>query len=207
METIRSVSSDQVEIISNIITLYCPDRIECDPTYSKGVFYKKIAPPKHKFDLAPQLPSVIQSDCRNLPLPSGSIGSLMFDPPFVGGSVGDGKRGIIKSRFGYYKTIPILWEMYAEALAEFQRVLRPGGVLVFKCQDSVESGKQYLSHVKIIQQALKVGFYPKDLFVLIAKNRLMSPNMLKRQLHARKFHSYFLVFLNERCPVNYKQKE
>jgi hypothetical protein len=57
----------------------------------------------------------------------------------------------------------------------------------------VSSGKQYLSHVEIINMAREIGFYAKDLFILEAKNRLIDPR-IKKQQHARKFHSYFLVF-------------
>ena len=41
--------------------------------------------------------------------------------------------------------------------------------------------------------AIKLGLYHKDLFVLLAKSRLIGGNH-KNQFHARKFHSYFLVF-------------
>jgi tRNA G10 N-methylase Trm11 len=199
---IKSISYDQDEIIQNIIDLYCPDGIELDPTYSKGNFYKKIKEPFYKFDLEPKTDMVHKADCRNLPIEDNSINSIMFDPPFVGGSRKDGKPGIIKTRFGYYKNIPTLWEMYIDALEEFKRILKPNGILIFKCQDSIESGKQYLSEFKIIKEALEIGFYPKDKFILLAKNRLMSPNM-KVQKHARKFHCYFLVFINKESSVKY----
>ena len=126
----------------------------------------------------------------------------MFDPPFVGGSRKDGKPGIIKTRFGYYKNIPELWVMYIEALKEFYRILKSEGILIFKCQGSIESSKQYLSNFKIIKEAIRIGFYPKDEFILLAKSRLISPNMANQQ-HARKFHSYFLVFIKTECKVRY----
>lgn len=199
---IKSISESQEEIMEGIMALYCLNGFELDPTYSKGNFYKNITPPKYKFDINPVLPEVVQADCTKLPLESNSINSMMFDPPFVGASIKDGKPGIIKNRFGYYKNIPELWEMYSNALIEFYRILKPGGVLVFKCQDVIESAKQYLSHIKIILKATEIGFYTKDLFVLLAKSRLMSPNMLNQQ-HARKFHCYFLVFIKEENKVKY----
>ena len=192
---IKSISYNQEEIIQWIMKLYCPNGFEVDPTYSKGMFYKKDVPqPKFKFDISPQTNHVKKSDCCKLPLLHNSVNSIMFDPPFIGASKNNGKDGIIKSRFGYYKDIPSLWVMYAKALVEFYRVLNTNGVLDFKCQDVVEDHKQYFSHVKIITMAAKVGFYPKDLFVLTTKSRLMSPNM-KIQQHARKFHCYFIVFI------------
>ena len=54
--------------------------------------------------------------------------------------------------------------------------------------------------------ALNFGYYPKDKFILLAKNRIMSPNM-KNQQHARKFHSYFLVFIKQKSLVNYAPEQ
>lgn len=202
-EIIKSISYSQEEILNWILQLYCPDGFDLDPTYSKGVFYKNVPGPRLKFDLNPQIPGVRQADCTNLPLETRSLKSIVFDPPFVGGSRKDGKPGIIKTRFGYYPNIQTaLWGMYHKALREFHRILKLDGILVFKCQDTIESSKQYLSHVEIINVAVRLGFYPKDLFVLLAKHRLMSPNMRKQQ-HARKFHSYFLVFIKQESSVRY----
>jgi hypothetical protein len=194
-DLVKSVSQDQREILSNIIRLYCPDGFDLDPTYSAGVFYKDgvVPEPKMRFDLAPQREDVQQSDCRSLPLPDGSVVSIVFDPPFVGGSRKDGKPGIIKTRFSYFSSIPVLREFYREALLEFYRVLRLDGILVFKCQDSVESAKQYMSHVAVMNMAYEVGYYPLDLFILTATTRIISPNQWN-QSHARKYHSYFWVF-------------
>ena len=199
---IKTTSYDQIEIIENIINLYCPNGIELDPTYSKGVFYKKLKQPRYKFDTNPQMDDVSKGDARDMPFQPDEIKSIMFDPPFVGGTIGKGKKGIIKSRFGIYKDIPTLWGMYQDALKEFYRILVGKGVLIFKCQDSVEHNKQYMSEYKIIKMALEIGFYPKDKFILLAKNRLVSPSQRVQQ-HARKFHSYFLVFIKERKNIPY----
>ena len=76
------------------------------------------------------------------------------------------------------------------------------GILIVKCQDIVSCGLQFLSHIEIINKALSVGFYPKDIFILTANYRLNRwPN--KKQQHARKFHSYFIVFIKQKCPVKY----
>lgn len=40
--------------------------------------------------------------------------------------------------------------------------------------------------------AKKIGFYTVDEFILLAKNRLHS-GKIKKQYHARKFHSKFYV--------------
>ena len=79
-------------------------------------------------------------------------------------------------------------------MTEFYRILKNDGILIFKCQDKISSGKQYMSHCFIHDEAVKLGFYPKDMFVLLAKNRIVANWQLKNQKNARKFHSYFWVF-------------
>lgn len=192
-DIIKSVYDNQQDILNAIKLLYCTDGFDCDPTFSKGVFYKGTEEPKYKLDLAPQRDDVWQCDCRKLPFPNEYLGSVVFDPPFIGASKKDGKPGIIKERFSYFSSIPVLWNFYNESLSEFYRVLALDGVLVFKCQDSIESGKQYISHVAVMNMALHLGFYAEDLFILTAQNRLISPSQWNQQ-HARKYHSYFWVF-------------
>lgn len=201
-DVIKSISYDQEEIINNIIKLHCPQGIECDPTYSKGMFYKNITPPLYRFDTVPQTPETLQADCRDLPLDNNSIRSIMFDPPFI---VAASKTSKIGNRFGSYPSIGDLWNMYTAALREFNRVLEPSGILIFKCQDTISSSKQYFSEFFIIKTALALGFYPKDKFILLAKNRLIGRNCSKQQ-HCRKFHSYFLVFEKRASRVNYDNR-
>ncbi len=185
-----------MEIINNIIQLYCPNGIECDPTYSKGNFYKNadmfFLEPKYKFDLFPQTKCTTKASAESLPLTKNSIKSLMFDPPFIVGHTKNKPTGIIGERFHGFKYIKDLWSWYSLCIEEHYRVLDKKGIYIFKCQDTVSSGKQHLSHVHIINEMQRVGFYVKDLFVLLAKNRIVGHNH-SNQKHARKFHSYFLV--------------
>lgn len=196
-EVIKSISYDQHDIINNIIKLHCPDGIEVDTTYSKGVFYKNSAvpQPKYKFDKYPQTEDTIQLEDR-LPFDDNTISSIMFDPPFVismGGSMKYDIKGqnIISKRFSSYATPK-----------EYYRVLKEGGVLIFKCQDTVSSSKNYFTHVWVMNKAYEIGFYPKDLSILLAKSRIISGKH-KNQQHNRKFHSYFWVFTKEKSKVNY----
>jgi hypothetical protein len=189
---IKSTAYSQTEILQSIIKLYCHNGFYLDPTYSKGNFYKDktIPEPTLKMDINPQFPDVIKADCRYLPLKSNSVPSLIFDPPFVVGPISS--PGIMRDRFSCFKNTKALWEFYDWSLDEFHRVVHKGGFVVVKCQDMVSGGKQYLSHVAMINSAVLRGFIVEDLFVLLATNRVISPNTLKQQ-HARKYHSYVLV--------------
>ena len=198
---IKSVSYDQSEIINNILQLHVENHeIDCDATYSKGKFYDGtgIKPPTYKFDIFPASEDVIRADSRDLPLADGSINCMMFDPPFLattGASLTkDDGSNKINRRFGVYPSETELHQFYIDSIREAHRVLRKNGILIFKCQDKVSSGKQYMSHVFIANKAVEHGFYPKDLFILLSKNRLVADWQKKNQKNARKFHCYFWVF-------------
>lgn len=60
-----------------------------------------------------------------------------------------------------------------------------------------------MSHVFIINEAEKLGYYCKDMFILLAKNRIVADWQLKNQKNARKFHSYFLVFEKSNKKIKY----
>jgi len=192
-EKVRSLSFDEREIIRWIMLLHNDGQpFDLDPTYSTGRFWEGLPEPRLKMDIAPQAPGVIQADARALPLESGNVGSIMFDPPFV--VAPSARPGIIRERFSCYLNVPALWAFYRGALVEFWRVLRPGGVVAFKCQDTVSGGINYMTHAAVIAMAQEIGYYVKDLFILARRNVLWSPNMANQQ-HARKTHSYFIVLV------------
>lgn len=205
---IKSISYSQDEILSWIIKLYCPNGFSLDPTYSKGIFYKyNIKQPKYRFDINPLFGFVKKSDCRKMKFKNSSLQSIIFDPPFLattGKSLksNNDNENIIAKRFGVYKNMKELWEFYKDSLVEFKRILIDNGFLIIKIQDSISSGKQYLSHHFITQEAIKLNLYPKDLFILLAKNRIIA-DWQRNQKHARKFHSYFLVFQKLKVNIHY----
>ena len=84
-------------------------------------------------------------------------------------------------------------DLYSDAGLEAYRVLRPRGVFIVKCQDEVCSNRQRFTHVEIMQQYADIGFIAEDLFVVVRSNKPGVSRMVS-QVHARKNHSYFLVF-------------
>ena len=210
-ELVKSIGYDQGEIIRNILRLHVPEgRIDCDATFSTGAFYNGtgVDPPALRFDIRPQAEGVTEADARHLPLEDSSISCMMLDPPFLatkGRSLTEGTGNRINRRFGVYPDEKSLHQMYADVIREAYRVLKPDGILIFKCQDKVSSGKQYLSHVFVVNTAVAAGFYPKDLFVLLAKNRLVADWQSRNQLHSRKFHAYFIVFQKSKTRIKYAE--
>jgi hypothetical protein len=199
---ISSISYNQQEIINNILELHVPSKqIDADFTYSKGVFYKNgiVPQPKFKFDLFPQTSDTVQSSSEKIPVKSDSFNCVVFDPLFVAG-IGPSKSSIITNRFCGMKTMYDVWAYYDKSIKELYRVLKQDGVLIFKCMDTCSTGLNWFSHNKVMNLAVEAGFYPKDLFILLAKSRLSN---WKTQKHGRKFHSYFWVFEKRESKVNY----
>jgi len=191
-EVISSISYSQDEILANIIKLYCPvGFFDCDPTYSKGNFYKVIPKPLHKFDIVPQTPDTFKSNSEDLPLSSNCLNSIVFDPPFMFGIHGQTKNNIMTKRFTMYKDFEELHWHYWKSLREFNRVLKKNGILVFKCQDYTDSTAT-MTHCLVYAWAEEWGFEAVDLFILLSKGRIFNPKLTQR--HSRKFHAYFWVF-------------
>ena len=207
---IKSTGYDQSEIIRNILKLHVPEgRIDCDPTYSTGAFYNGtgIEKPVLRYDIKPQNEDVVMADARHLPLEDESLSCMILDPPFLatkGKSLSaKNKSNRINRRFGVYPDEKSLHQCYADMLREAYRLLKKDGILIFKCQDKVSSGKQYMSHVFVAKTAVEMGFYPKDLFVLLSKNRLVAGWQIRNQKHARKYHCYFWVFQKTNRRIEY----
>lgn len=195
-KVIKSVYDSQDDILNAIISLHCPNGFDLDPTYSTGIFYRNIPQPRMKYDISPQVAGVEKGDSRNLPIPDSSVSSIVFDPPFCFGIHGKTLNNISAKRFTMFRNFDELSDMYRSSLAEFKRILRPGGILVFKCQDYTDN-KTTMTHCLVWKWAERCGYYAKDLFILVAPGgRIYNPKL--RQRHARKFHSYVWVFENKK---------
>jgi hypothetical protein len=205
---VRSVYGNNHDAIKNIMFLYKIEQFELDCTYSKGSFWKDLKEPKIKTDLVPLSDDVIGVDSEALPFENNSIESTMYDPPFVicGKKYKENKEGssIIAKRFTGYQTFNELKSNYYNTLSELYRITKEGGLVVMKTQDTVSGGKNHLTHVMVIQMGLAIGFYPRDLFILTSKGRISSFGAKwHKQEHARKFHSYFIVFEKVKPRVDY----
>jgi len=146
------------------------------------------------FDIDPQVPGVVNADSGQLPLATASIGSVVYDPPFITYvKKGRSHGSVMSKRFGGYYTYDELLHDYRRTITECSRVLRARGILVVKCQDIIHNHKIHPTHINVVRMAEENGMRLKDLFILVAKHR-MPVNRNGKQKHARIWHSYFLVF-------------
>ena len=193
------------ELFPRVLALYVPaGSTVADVTYGRGVFWKEVPVDAYRL-----LKSDIRQgiDCRSLPYDDGSVDCVVFDPPYMhtpGGTAHDGHQNFesyYKNNHGngtdkkYHEAV---LDLYFQAAEEAWRVLKNGGVYIVKCQDEVCACRQRLTHVEIINHLTERRFIAEDLFVLVRNNKPGVSRIL-RQRHARKNHSYFLVFRKRPC--------
>jgi hypothetical protein len=205
-------SAGNADVFPEILKLHVPEgSIVADVTWGKGVFWRNVADDRYKV-LATDISMGV--DCRKLPYEGESIDCVVLDPPYMEGfyrkegslKAGSGTHSAFSDAYsngdevngdtenvGTKKWHAAVTDMYFKAGNEAYRVLRKNGIFIVKCQDEVSAGKQWLTHVEIINEYEKQGYYSKDLFIVMRTNR-PSVSRLKKQVHARKNHSYFLVF-------------
>ena len=210
---------NNADIFPKVLQLHVADGARiADVTYGKGVFWRHIDISKYQF-----FPSDIAdgTDCRKLPYEDSSFDAVVFDPPYMEGfyrngkaiKAGDGTHNTFRDHYSNGDEAPkpdggkwhaAVLEMYHEGGKEAHRVLKERGVYVVKCQDEVSANRQNLTHVEIINSFAEIGFFCKDLFIVVRPNK---PGMSRviNQVHARKNHSYFLIFV--KIPRNKKASQ
>ncbi|MBA2322777.1 MAG: site-specific DNA-methyltransferase [Pseudonocardiales bacterium] len=208
--TLSAHVATNAAVFAQLMALHVPlgSRV-ADVTWGKGAFWRQV-PAEHYQILATDLQAGV--DCRDLPYPDGELDAVVLDPPYMEGLfrrdttqlAGSGSHAAFRGRYssgeatasdaGTPRWHDAVLELYLQAGIEARRVLRNHGVCIVKCQDEVSANRQRLTHVELINAFASDGFYCKDLFVVVRPNRPVVARLL-RQEHARKNHSYFLVFV------------
>lgn len=206
-------TGDNSDIFPKILELHVPKgSTVADVTFGKGVFWKKVNPDDYKLVRSDIRDGV---DCRDLPYWDEWVDCVVLDPPYMEGlyrkskshMAGSGSHQAFREHYSNGeasngrgpKWHGAVLDMYFKAGKEAYRILKDGGVLIVKCQDEVSANTQRLTHVEIINHYENLGFYAKDLFVVVRSNAPAISRLI-RQVHARKNHSYFLVFVKGSPP-------
>ncbi len=205
---VSSHVGDNSELFPKILALHVENGARiADVTFGTGVFWKQVDTTKYEF-----LPSDLKTgtDARQLPYGDDFLDAFVLDPPYMeglyrddtsklaGGGTHDAFReyysngqSTADTKLKYHDKVI---DMYMSIALEARRTLHDGGIFIVKCQDEVSANRQKLTHVELIYGYEKLGFYCKDLFVITRTNKPVVARSIK-QVHARKNHSYFLVFV------------
>ena len=200
---------DNAPVFRDILKLFVPEGSTiADVTWGKGAFWKFVPEGAYK-----TLFTDIQQgvDCRDLPYEDGALDALVLDPPYMEGlfrnttegMAGVGSHAAFRDNYsdsratvhveGTPKYHDAVLDLYYKAADEAYRCLRNYGVFIVKCQDEVSANRQRLTHVELINEFAD-RFYCKDLYVVTRANKPGISRLVKQE-HARKNHSYFLVFI------------
>lgn len=209
--------SDNSEVFPEILALHVKDGARiADITFGTGVFWSRVDTARYEFH-----PTDLKTgiDCRSLPYGDSEFDAIVFDPPYMEGFyrkaeehlAGEGSHGAFRkyysngqaSEHSSLKYHDRVVDMYMTTAIEVRRVLTDDGIFIVKCQDEVSANRQKLTHVEIIYGYEKLGFYCKDLFVVTRRNKPVVSKLVKQE-HARKNHSYFLVFVKEKRRIRYR---
>ena len=201
-DTVLSVvNGSNADLIAHIAPLYIHDNAQVrDVTWGKGAFWTKVNTSRFTVqgsDIADHIgghDGVIKADFTDLPDEDESADLVVLDPPYVhtpGKHMTNARYNNEATTTGMYHRD--IRELYKRGMSEAWRITKYGGQLWVKGKDEVESGVQCWSHAELREDAESLGFYARDLFILVPKSRT-SMNRWSKQLHARKVHSFLWVF-------------
>jgi hypothetical protein len=213
------------EVFPRVLELHIEDGAKIvDVTWGKGVFWKDVDLSNYEVyasDLdSGKSPSGYSVDCRNLPYKDNSLDAVVIDPPYAEGffrrnkemlAGGDGSHEQFRKNYSNGEVLDTngskyhqaVLDVYYKAGMEAHRVLKEDGTLIVKTQDEVSANTQELTHIQITNfYEGELDFYTKDLFITVRSNKPAVSGMHK-QVHARKNHSYFLIYeMDITDPVN-----
>jgi hypothetical protein len=162
-----------------------------DVTYGRGNWWTRWAPSQLlTHDLA-----IDGVDFRDLPESDGSIDVVCYDPPYIPlGGTDNADVGVFRDRYGLHgapKSRLELSHLILDGFAECCRVVRPGGLVLVKCQP-FHTGKYFLHMPSIvIGYAESLGVRLIDELV---HRRGPGPVSSDRFNHSRQNRSHLLVF-------------
>lgn len=179
------------DLFSDILRLYIPDgSIVADVTFGKGVFWRNVDTSKYVVKSSDLMDGI---DFRSLPYGDGSMDAFVLDPPYMhdGKTVHKALNENYRNSHEPTTSHASVIRLYCGGILEAARVLKKKGVIIVKCQDETEGGKQRLSHVELIHILILLGFEIVDQFVLVQERQPIMRHDYQKS--ARKNHSYALV--------------
>lgn len=184
------------ECLHGIVKLYVPNGVvDVDLTYSVGGIWNSsgLEHPRLKFDKFPQTPDTLPLDDIEKHIKPNSIGSVLFDLPFLFGKSSK-KSLMMVERYNKFDTLDELIDTNISILELSHRLLGKGGVLIVKTMDIKSEGKQVWVRDLLCERAKELEFSKLDEFIYTNQSRLGLSKDSKKQHTARKAHGYYLVF-------------
>lgn len=187
-----SISDSQNSILRAILTTYLNGAItyDCDLTYGKGDFYSETVPsPRFLYDINPQIKNVNNLDVA-INLPNEQFDSVVIDLPC---SIIRPTIRRKKQTFVSFDSTEDLHAAYRRMMTLAHRLLKEGGIMVFKTADfSLDNQPLWISDWSI-NTAIQIGFSLSDKYIYIDKKAIDAVTSTQRRAKTPT-HAYFFVF-------------
>jgi hypothetical protein len=189
---IRGANGVLIATVARLGYLGEPTSTVLDVTYGRGLWWTRYRPGCLIIGVG---------DFRDRPEVDDSVEIVCFDPPYI--STGNRETSSVDElydRFGLGELTGwrAIRRLIDDGLAECTRVLAPGGYLLVKCMDYVESGRKVWNTFHVVSEAERLGLRLVDRFhhltgggPQVTVNLDGSP---REQRHAREVTSMLLVF-------------
>lgn len=169
-----------------------------DPTYGEGGFWKKVRPTRlYAADLDETKSALGPVDFRELPWSDASFDVVVFDPTYVvkGGRETSTIPGMDKA-YGMdtaEKTPEQQWERVIwPGFQECHRVLKPGGLLMFKGANYISSGRYHNWLHRVTEAVYRESMIVVDMMIFTRASGGPQPKG-RREVHARNNWSFLLI--------------
>ena len=188
-----SVHSTNDSAMSCLASLYFPKgSVVRDVTFGKGVFWKLIDTRQFDF-LGSDINGDIRYDFNDLPFEDNSVDVVVFDPPYRYSPTKGITRAGFEDRYKIKSTAPKNVQGVVKMYKDFidrSSYLKVGGIMIIKCQDTVQDGNQHWVHMEIADHLARSAFILEDIAIVVTSTKNVR---WKQQYHLDKAHSYFLV--------------
>ena len=189
---IRGSNGVLIATVARLGFLGRPGATVLDVTYGRGLWWTRFHP---DFLIAGK------GDFRDRPEVDGSVDVVCFDPPYI--STGNRETSTVDELYDRYglgelKGWRAVRALIDAGLAEGARILKPGGFLLVKCMDYVESGRKVWNTFHVFNESERLGLWLVERFIhdtgggpQVMTNLDGSP---RQQKHAREVASVLFVF-------------
>jgi len=169
-----------------------PTSTVLDMTYGRGLWWTRYRP---------NCLIIGAGDFRDRPEVDDSVDVVCFDPPYI--STGNRETSSVDEfydRFGLgeLKGWRAIRQLIDDGLAECARILKPGGYLLVKCMDYVESGRKVWNTFHVADEGERLDLRLIDRFHHLSGGGPQPTNNLdgspREQQHAREVTSMLLIF-------------